>query len=81
MATETNGQVTRQDTEKYEGGEPLMQFFQFTHLPEHLQGTSRMFYGIAARIITDIPKNPQRDEALDLLLKAKDCAVRAVIYK
>jgi len=61
--------------------EPMLQFFAFKHLPEHLQNTSAAFYSLAQEIVRELPKNPERTTALRKLLEAKDCAVRAVLYK
>ena len=61
--------------------EPMMQFFEYQHLPPHLQATSKMFYTLAFTIVEQIPRNPERTVALRKLLEAKDCAVRALIYK
>jgi len=59
----------------------LLQFFTYTHLPEHLQVVSRPFYELAERIVGTLPQNAERTTALRKLLEAKDCAVRAVIAK
>ncbi len=59
----------------------LMQFFKFDHLPQHLQGTSMEFAGLAVSINHNLPDNPEKTMALRKLLEAKDCAVRALIYK
>lgn len=59
----------------------LLQFFQFGHLPERLQWTSAMFRTLAAWIDHNIPDNPEKTTALRKLLEAKDCAVRAHLYK
>lgn len=59
----------------------LLQFFEFNHLPDHLQGISRSFYELAHYMVMDLPSNPERAVALRKLLEAKDCAVRACIYK
>jgi len=61
--------------------EPILQFFAFTHLPEHLQGISRPFRTMAEMIATRLPRNPERSVALRKLLEAKDAAVRAAIFK
>lgn len=61
--------------------EPLLQFFQYHHLPTHLQITSRMFNELAWQIVENVPRNPERTVALRKLLEAKDCAVRAVLFK
>lgn len=61
--------------------ESLLQFFEFAHLPEHLQSTSKPFYVLAYDICATTPRNPERTVALRKLLEAKDCAVRAKIFK
>jgi len=60
--------------------EPLMQFFGYSHLPPHLQPASKPFADLAELILT-LPRNPERTVALRKLLEAKDCAVRAVLFK
>lgn len=61
--------------------EPMMQFFAYEHLPPHLQQVSKEFYTLATAVVVSIPRNPERTVALRKLLEAKDCAVRASIYK
>lgn len=61
--------------------DPLLQFFEFGHLPEHLQVVSSKFYEAAHSLIALVPRNPERTVALRKLMEAKDCAVRAMIYK
>ena len=61
--------------------EPILQFFAFAHLPEHLQRVSKPFCDLAAGIVVQLPRNPERTVALRKLLEAKDAAVRARIYK
>jgi hypothetical protein len=60
---------------------PMWQFFAYSHLPEHLQEVSRPFGELADRIIKTLPRNPEQTVALRKLLEAKDCAVRAKLYK
>jgi hypothetical protein len=60
--------------------EPLLQFFAYAHLPPHLQEVSKPFAELTNHILT-LPRNPERTTALRKLLEAKDCAVRAVLYK
>lgn len=64
-----------------ESPEPMLQFFEFAHLPEPLQAVSARFHHLASVIATEVPRNPERTVALRKLLEAKDCAVRAVLYK
>jgi hypothetical protein len=61
--------------------EHIMQFFEFGHLPVHLAEISKPFADLAAKLVTTIPRNPERTVALRKLLEAKDAAVRAQIAK
>jgi len=61
--------------------EPLLQFFAYAHLPDHLQQVSIPFSDLASIIVSTLPRNPERTTALRKLLEAKDCAVRAVLWK
>ena len=60
--------------------EPMMQFFTYLHLPSQLQETSRKFALLATQLL-DLPRNPERSAMFRKLLEAKDCAVRAQLYK
>lgn len=59
----------------------LMQFFACAHLPEHLRETSLKFCLLAYDIDSSILDNPEKTTALRKLLEAKDCAVRALLFK
>lgn len=73
----------------------LLQFFEYAHLPAHLQMVSKPFHDLAHALVKGdnvpeagtvtlggpLPANPERTVALRKLLEAKDCAVRALIYK
>ncbi len=61
--------------------EPIMQFFAFAHLPELLQVISKPFGELATKIVSELPRNPERTVALRKLLEAKDAAVRASIAR
>lgn len=61
--------------------EYLLQFFTYSHLPEHLQKISKPFGDLANQLVETLPRNPERTTALRKLLEAKDCAVRASIFK
>lgn len=61
--------------------EPMLQFFEYSHLPEHLKTASEPFCALAVSIVRSCPRNPERSAALRKLLEAKDCAVRSIIYK
>lgn len=61
--------------------DPMLQFFAYQHLPEHLQRFSKPFHELANTIVETLPRNPERTVALRKLLESKDCAVRAQLYK
>jgi hypothetical protein len=61
--------------------EPMLQFFSYEHLPANLQVISRPFHDLAIGLVSTLPRNPERTVALRKLLEAKDCAVRAVLWK
>ncbi len=60
--------------------EPILQFFNFEHLPPHLQEVSTPFHTLAFRIASSLPRNAERTVALRALLESKDAAVRAAIF-
>ena len=59
----------------------LLQFFAYEHLPAHLQEISKPFGDLANQLIKILPSNPETTVALRKLLEAKDCAVRARLFK
>ncbi len=59
----------------------LLQFFTYSHLPGHLQEVSKPFGDLANQIEESLPSNPEKTTALRKLLEAKDCAVRALLFK
>ncbi len=75
--------------------DPMLQHFTYDHLPPHLQMISKPFCDLAHAIVmgdnvpesgtvtigSGLPRNPERTVALRKLLEAKDCAVRAQLYK
>jgi hypothetical protein len=54
-----------------------MKYFNYHHLPAHLQTISQPFCDLAGWIAASLPRNPERTVALRKLLEAKDAAVRA----
>src|SRR5229473_5869213 len=60
--------------------EPMLQFFEFSHLRPDLQAVSKPFCELAHNSIGTLPRNPERTVMLRKLLEAKDCAVRALLY-
>lgn len=67
--------------EQTEQTEAILQFFEYKHLPEHLQVISKPFGDLANQIHERLPRNPERSTALRKLLEAKDAAVRAQLFK
>ena len=61
--------------------EPILQFFAYSHLPEHLQKISEPFGAMAEMIVATLPRNPERTVAFRKLLESKDAAVRARLFK
>lgn len=61
--------------------EPIMQFFEFQHLPNELQLVSSRFHRLALELMATLPRNAERSTALRKLLEAKDAAVRASITR
>ncbi len=57
--------------------ERMMKWFEFKHLPEHLQVVSVKFWEVACSICALVDPGPERTVALRKLLEAKDAAVRA----
>lgn len=60
---------------------PLMQFFEYAHLPARVQAVSTLFGELAKHIDETLPDNDQRTTALQKLLEAKDAGVRAMLYR
>jgi ferritin-like protein len=58
-----------------------MQFFAYEHLPAHLQAVSKPFGDLAREMDALLPNNPEKSTMLRKLLEAKDCAVRALLFK
>lgn len=61
--------------------EPMLQFFDYEHLPAHLQAVSKPFGDLARQMVETLPRNAERTSGLRKLLEAKDCAVRALLFK
>jgi hypothetical protein len=61
--------------------EPMLQFFEYEHLPPHLKVVSALFHSLAHNVTANLPRNPERTVALRKLLEAKDAAVRSVLYR
>lgn len=58
----------------------LLQFFDYQHLPTHLQDVSKPFFELANAMNERLPNNPEKSTAIRKLLESRDCAVRAILY-
>lgn len=54
-----------------------LRFFDYAHLPIRLIHVSQPFHDLAHNMVTESKINFQLAKALEKLLEAKDCAVRA----
>ena len=59
--------------------EPIIKYFEYEHLPEHLQKVSKPFCDLAKQIDIDFISQPEKSAGLRKLLEAKDCIVRAAL--
>lgn len=55
----------------------MLKWFEYAHLPPHLQETSKLFGELAYQIAETIAPGPERTVAMRKLLEGKDAAVRA----
>lgn len=58
-------------------GNHIMKYFEYAHLPEHLQEVSKPIGELAKTMDASLPDGPEKSAGLRKLLEAKDCLVRA----
>lgn len=58
---------------------PILKYFTYQHLPEHLQKISGPICAMAEAIDRDLPDGAEKSAGLRKLLEAKDCFVRSVV--
>lgn len=58
---------------------PILKYFEYAHLPEHLQAISKDICEIAKKMDELLPNGAEKSAGLRKLLEAKDCFVRANI--
>lgn len=58
---------------------PIMRWFKYDHLPEHLQPMSKPFCELAEYVVANTNPGPEQSTALRKLMEGKDCAVRAAM--
>lgn len=59
----------------------IVEYFEYKHLPEHLQTVSKPFGELAQKMQNELPEGPEKSAGLRKLLEAKDCFVRACLDK
>lgn len=59
--------------------DPLLRWFEYAHLPPHLQEVSGCYRKVAEWLDSILEPSAERDVALRKLLESKDAAVRARI--
>ena len=57
----------------------LLRWFEYKHLPKHLQPVSAEVGELASKIDNLLSESPEKTVGLRKLLEAKDCFVRAKI--
>lgn len=57
--------------------ERMLKWFEYSHLPEHLQAVSKPFGELAKQLVEVVDGGPERTVVLRKLLESKDAAVRA----
>lgn len=55
----------------------ILKYFEFAHLPAHLQEVSKPIGELAALMDASLPDGPEKSAGMRKLLEAKDCFVRA----
>lgn len=60
---------------------PILKWFKYDHLPEHLQEVSKPFGDLAYSMSETLSFGPETEAGLRKLLEAKDCMVRARLEK
>jgi hypothetical protein len=56
---------------------PIMKYFEYAHLPPHLQEVSKPIGELAKLMDETLPDGAEKSAGLRKLLEAKDCLVRA----
>ncbi len=67
-------------TEEQLKTDEVLRFFHYAHLPPKLAKISAPYAALALKTVTELPRCAERTKALNKLLEAKDCAVRANVY-
>ncbi|MGW4250569.1 hypothetical protein [Streptomyces californicus] len=65
--------------ERHPGTTHLLRYFEYNHLPPHLQAVSKPCADLAHELVALLPDGPELTAGLRKLLEAKDCMVRAAL--
>ncbi|NUO43721.1 MAG: hypothetical protein HOV82_16995 [Streptomyces sp.] len=65
--------------DRHPGTTHLLRFFEYDHLPPHLQAVSASCGDLAQHMAVALPDGPELKTGLRKLLEAKDCFVRAAL--
>ncbi|WP_010112820.1 hypothetical protein [Acinetobacter sp. P8-3-8] len=60
---------------------PILKYFNYEHLPEHLQVVSKPIGDLARQMDAQLPDGPEKSTGLRKLLEAKDAFVRQALDK
>jgi len=60
--------------------ERMLKWFEYSHLPAHLQEVLKLFHQAAEGLCSLADAGPERTVALRKLLEAKDAAVRSKLH-
>lgn len=60
---------------------PILQYFEYAHLPAHLQSVSAPFGELTKDLNAQLPDCAEKSAMFRKLLEAKDCAVRAALAR
>lgn len=66
-------------SERHPATVQLLGWFDYDHLPEHLQAVSKPVGDLARDLVDNLPDGPELSAGLRKLLEAKDCFVRAAV--
>ena len=69
------------ETPRLSPSKQLLHFFEFAHLPPHLQPVSAAAWDLACKMEAMLPDCAEKTVGLRKLLEAKDCFVRAALEK
>ena len=61
--------------------EMILRYFEYNHLPPHLQAASKKFYDLAHDVAKMETSGPETTTGLRKILEAKDCIVRAHLHE